>query len=50
MAAQDIGKHEVVSATQDDVHVLGEGEGQGVVVGGFCTLDDSPVPATSDGG
>jgi hypothetical protein len=45
----DIGKVEVVSPTDGVVRVLYDGEGQGVLLGGFCTLDDSPVPATSDG-
>jgi hypothetical protein len=46
----DIGEAEVVSLTHDDVQVVDDGEGLGVVVGGFCTLDDRPVPGTSDSG
>ena len=45
----DVEEAEVVSLTRGDVHIVIDGEGLGVRVGRFCTLDHSPVPGTSDG-
>ena len=39
----------MVSPTHDSVRVVDDGTGLGVRVGGFCTLDHSPVPGTNGG-
>ena len=50
IGAEPLREDEVVSLTHGEVEIVGEGEGLGVRVGRFCTVDHSPAPARGYGG